>query len=214
MPDAGRVRCAAPTGGALLGGAPRAVWLTTESNPCTLSARAVAQWLVDNRRSSHLVWNPVSGETVQILPASAPAKGQLTTGGTDRALEGRVCIVIRVIGHAFAPFTDTPLTGLSPILGWLDSWGIPRRRPAGPPSAPPVARPVSADDRLWARGGHFGHSQVPGACSSAPGAISWDRLLGSTPSGIRPVPLGPPPVLPAPGLEEHNERTYAEVAGN
>ncbi|MGI5120798.1 hypothetical protein ACQEU5_14860 [Marinactinospora thermotolerans] len=137
----------------------------------------MAQRLEADGRTAHLVWNPLTGETVQLLPATACAEGQLTTGGPDRAREGRVCVLIQVIGHSLRPFTDGPLAGLDPILDWLDSWSVPRRWPAGPP---PAASPYSrgCSDHLWAQGGHFGHSQVPGVSSASPGGIDPQRLLG------------------------------------
>ncbi|MDA0563250.1 hypothetical protein LG943_02735 [Streptomonospora sp. S1-112] len=193
MPGAKRVPCSNARGGQLQGGAPRAVWTTTESDPAALSARAVAQRLNADGRSAHLVWNPLTGETVQLLPATAPAAGQLTAEGTDRACEGRVCLVIQVIGHTLAPFTDSPLRELDPILRWLDSWRVPRRWPAGPPPANPGPAAERGDERLWARGGHFGHSQVPGATAAGPGAIAPQRLLDPRHRAQPPGPAVPPP---------------------
>nr|WP_221308361.1 hypothetical protein [Nocardiopsis mwathae] len=178
MPGAGRVHCTT-SGGLFRGGAPRAVWLTAEADPATHSARTIADRYSDKEPSAHLVWNPVSGETVQLLPATVPALGRLACD-PDPAREGRVCLVIEVIGQADDPFTDRPLTGIDPILAWLDSWEVARAWPAGPP--PPVDKPPcrrNDSTRLWALGGHFGHSQVPGSQAIGPGAISPDRLLGT-----------------------------------
>ncbi|TDQ49275.1 hypothetical protein [Actinorugispora endophytica] len=188
MRGIGRVNGKTP-GGRPQGGAPRAVWHMSESDPNNLSARSVAQRLDSDGRTSHLVWNPVTGDTVQLLPATAAAAGQLTPGlRTDRAREGRVCIVIQVVGYSLLPFTDGPLNGLDPILRWLDSWEIPRWWPAGPPAPFPASHSPSGSERLWAQGGHFGHSQVPGSRADGPGAIDIGRLRG--------VPLP----FPAPGL--------------
>jgi len=67
------------------------------------------------------------------------------------------------------------MIGLAAILGWLDSWQIPRRWPAGQP-APyrQLARPRSR--ALWALGGHFGASQVPECDNLGPGGIDIDHL--------------------------------------
>nr|WP_156002372.1 hypothetical protein [Streptomonospora sp. PA3] len=216
MPGAKRVPCTSPAGAHLQGGAPRAVWLTTESDPGALSARAVAQRLVGDGRSGHLVWNPRTGETVQLLPATAPAGGELTAGSPDRACEGRVCVVIRVIGWSHVPFTDAPLHELTPILRWLDSWEIPRRWPAGaPPAVLPVRRSRAQEERLWARGGHFGLSQVPGAQVAAPGAISPHRVLAPTdppPDRARSLASPEPPALSAIEHTANGERHYASAA--
>src|SRR5690625_4101078 len=168
MPGAKRVPCTSPPGAYLLGGAPRAVWLTTASDPAALSARAVAQRLAGEGRCGHLVWNPGTGETAQLLPATAAAGGELAAGATDRACEGRVCIVIRVIGWSRVPFTDSPMYALEPILNWLDAWKVPRRWAAGaPPSGLAAPQTAASDLRLWTLGGHFGHSQVRGSHASA-----------------------------------------------
>ncbi|MFC4560711.1 hypothetical protein ACFO4E_02450 [Nocardiopsis mangrovi] len=214
MPGAGRVRSRTQGGGVYQGGAPRAVWLTTESDPFALSARSVAQRLDSDGHSAHLVWNPVTGETAQLLPATVPALGQLETRGTDRAREGRVCIVIRVIGHALSPFTDGPLTGLAPLLDWLDGWQVPRRWPGGAPLAVPPPRAAGTGERAWARGGHFGHSQVPGGHGGGPGAISPERLLGVAVLAPRqhPVPVAAPPPRRDPGA--NGERPYAQLSGS
>jgi hypothetical protein len=68
MPGAQRI--AAPAdGGGMKGGAPRAVWLPVYANPLVLSAHTVAERLIQLGRPSHLVWNPVSGDVTQLIPA-------------------------------------------------------------------------------------------------------------------------------------------------
>ncbi len=68
MPGAERIPAPAD-GGCLKGGAPRAVWLPVHANPLVLSARAVAERLITLGWPSHLVWNPVSGDVAQLIPA-------------------------------------------------------------------------------------------------------------------------------------------------
>ena len=68
MPGAERIPAPAD-GGGMKGGAPRAVWLPVYANPLVLPARCVAERLIQLGRPSHLVWNPVSGEVVQLIPA-------------------------------------------------------------------------------------------------------------------------------------------------
>jgi len=94
--------------------------------------------------------------------------------------EGRVCVQIGVIGHAWAPFTDGPVVRGHDIVGWLDSWHVTREWPAGRPApVPGSVQPGQQRRRNWARGGHFGASQVPGCSGSGPGAIDTGRLTGS-----------------------------------
>jgi hypothetical protein len=42
---------------------------------------------------------------------------------------------------------------------------------------------------LWARGGHFGASQVPGCGNAGPGAIDIDRLTGGHELSAQPREL-------------------------
>jgi hypothetical protein len=108
---------------------------------------------------------------------SAPA-GIRGADRVDVNTEGRVCLQIGVLGHCADPFTNGPLAGAATIVNWLDSWGVPRRWPAGRPGA--QCEPSAAGGRaLWALGGHFGASQVPGCASQGPGGIDTDLLTGT-----------------------------------
>ena len=189
MPGARRIR-ADTDGGPLNGGAPRAVWLTLGTVPCTVSIQSAAQRLVGERRPCHLVWDPVTGEIVQLISIlragrALGAPEQLdwdpdrvaTVPAPPRNVntEGRVCAQIGVLGHPAEPFTDGPMVGVDAIVEWLDSWGVSRRWPAGEPMSC-LAAGAERSRALWARGGHFGASQVPGCENAGPGAIDTDRL--------------------------------------
>ena len=104
---------------------------------------------------------------------------------------------IGVLGHPGEPFTSGTLAGIETIVSWLDSWGVPRRWPAGRPEGYRLDVPASAaaiaDRRsrvAWARGGHFGASQVPGCDNAGPGAIDIDRITG--PHGLQVRAARPP----------------------
>lgn len=161
-------------GGRLSGGAPRVVWHTAERDPYATSARSVAHHLNSVDAQAHLVWNPLTAETVQMVPATRAACG-LGGGRGGANTEGRLCIQIEVVGFARDPFTAGPLHGLDAIMGWLDSWRVPRRWPAGPPR--PAEQPRNASRRQWSQGGHFGHSQVPGARHLDPGPIDIHKII-------------------------------------
>src|ERR1700727_1685908 len=47
--------------------------------------------------------------------------------------EGRVCVQIGVIGHAWTPFTTGPVQRAREIVSWLDSGHVARGWPAGDP---------------------------------------------------------------------------------
>jgi hypothetical protein len=196
MPEARRIR-AETDGGPLTGGAPRAVWLTLGTAPGAVSVQSAAQRLIGERRPCHLVWDPVTGDVAQLVSVLRAgralgaadhldwAPGRVRVHPENVNAEGRVCVQIGVLGHPGEPFTDGTLMGVETILSWLDSWGVPRRWPAGPPEGYRLDMPASAeaiaDGRsrvAWARGGHFGGSQVPGCGNAGPGSIDIDRITG------------------------------------
>lgn len=206
MPGARRIR-AATDGGPLIGGAPRAVWLTlgpaAGTGPGAVSVQSAAQRLISERRQCHLIWDPLTGDAAQLISAlragralGAPGQldwapgldwepGQMSTHRDPVNAEGRVCVQIGVLGHPGEPFTAGPLVGVEAIVAWLDTWGVPRRWPSGRPEGSQVDRPATAAEvagrrsrAQWARGGHFGASQVPACHNAGPGAIDVDKLTG------------------------------------
>jgi hypothetical protein len=186
MPGARCIR-AQTDGGQLGGGAPRVVWMTLGADPRVISVWSAAQRLNQEDRPCHLVWDPLTGDVAQLVPIVraacalgspeyldwAPDRLPYRRSGVNR--EGRLCVQIGVLGFPREPFTSYPMLGLTEILAWLDSWQIPRRWPAGPP-APfrQASRPRSR--ALWARGGHFGASQVPECDNIGPGGIDIDQF--------------------------------------
>lgn len=199
---------AAADGGPLRGGAPRVVWQSLSADSRAVSARSAAQRLDQLGRPSHLVWNPLTGEIVQLIPIVRAARSLGCPEGLDPPgpvghveavppaghaepppvaadgylapvnAEGRLCVQISVVAFPWEPFTDGPMTGLQPILRWLDSWGIVRQWPAGQPAPFPHGHPASGSNRAWSKGGYFGASQVPGWTAAGPGAIDVDLMRG------------------------------------
>ena len=199
LPEAVRIRAEAD-GGALGGGAPRVVWLTLGSPANAVSVQSAARRLVAEHRPCHLVWNPGTGEIAQLISVlragralGAPDRLDWTPVRIHRRpesvnAEGRVCVQIGVLAVAAEPFTNGPLIGVEAIMSWLDSWGVSRRWPGGAPGgwAAVGGGAVGGGEgsrAAWARGGHFGASQVPGCAHVGPGAIDIHRLTGSAPHG-------------------------------
>ncbi|WP_207401133.1 hypothetical protein [Actinomadura roseirufa] len=177
-------------GGAPRGGAPRVVWTVSESDPRTVSARSAAADLIKEGRVPHLVWHPGTGEIVQLLPATRAAR----LLGDPVSREGRLCVQIAVIGQSRVPFTGAPLIGVDAIVRWLDGWNVARRWPAGPPLPSPQSYHSLRARKDWARGGHFGASQVPLTERPDPGAIDIRRVTGpDTPVAPLPKPRAPIP---------------------
>src|SRR5580700_3287128 len=207
MPGARCIR-AQTDGGQLGGGAPRVVWLTLGADPRVISVWSAAQRLNQENRPTHLVWDPLTGDIAQLLPIVragcalgmpeyldyAPDRLPTCPAGVNR--EGRLCVQIGVLGSPREPFTSFQMIGLAAILGWLDAWQIPRRWPAGQP-APfrQLTRPRSR--ALWARGGHYGASQVPECDSIGPGSIDIDQLTGrgSLARELAEPPMADPPAI-------------------
>jgi hypothetical protein len=219
MPGAGYLQTAAD-GGELKGGAPRAVWQALGADPQAVSARSAAQRLDQLGRACHLVWNPLHGEIVQLVPivraarslgcpegleqpgpaghaeagtaarpaddqpAGPPAAPPAAARPAEVNAEGRVCAQICVIAFAWEPFTSGPMFDLQAIMCWLDSWGVPRQWPAGRPPAFPLGHAAQRSRKLWARGGHFGASQVPGSMADGPGSVDVEMLTGRATSQV------------------------------
>ncbi len=173
------------------GGAPRVVWLTFGTDPRAISVTSAAQRLVAEGRPCHLVWDPVTGDVAQLLPIVRAGRALGTREHIEYLQddfghplprvnrEGRLCVQIGVLGTPREPFTSHTMAGLGDILGWLDSWSIPRRWPAGQPASfrqADQSAGLSRSRALWARGGHFGASQVPDCTNIGPGCIDIDQL--------------------------------------
>lgn len=166
-------------GGAMAGGPPRVVWHTTEGGESARQFRNM-------QYPSHLVWQPTTGEIVQLIPANRAGRAlENRGGGVETNRMGRCCIQIEVVGRAARPFTGTSMRGLDKILAWLDSWDIPRTFPAGAPGGSNMYGPnPQRNSATWrTRAGHFGHSQVPENAHWDPGQIDIGKLLGAALSG-------------------------------
>jgi hypothetical protein len=209
MPGAKRMS-ARTDGGTLRGGAPRVVWQALSTDPRLISASSAAERLDQEGRPPHLVWNPLTGEVVQLIPVVRAACSLGTSEGLDYGPaspgrspsainnQGRLCVQICVVAPAWEPFTDGPMNGLEPILYWLDTWRMPCRWPAGRPAPFMLARGTDRSRAVWAIGGHYGASQVPGWDAAGPGNIDIDLIGGPHESYFARVPYR----LPGPAVTE------------
>ena len=189
------------------------VWQALGADPRQVSAGSAAQRLAQDGRPPHLVWNPLSGDIVQLIPVVRAACSlggpegldyRVTSpAGTDGAAsacvsanrQGRLCVQVGVVAWAWEPFTDGPMHGSEALLGWLASWGVPSRWPAGRPAPFMRARTAERSRAHWSMGGHFGASQVPGWDAAGPGPI--EPALLSVPAPHCPVVTDPRPKLTA-----------------
>jgi hypothetical protein len=161
--------------------------MTLGADPRVVSVWSAAQRLNQENRPCHLVWDPLTGDIAQLVPIVraactlgspehldyAPDRLPYRRSSVNR--EGRLCVQIGVLGSPREPFTGYPMLGLAEILAWLDSWQVPRCWPAGPPA--PFRQTTRPRNRaVWARGGHFGASQVPDCENIGPGGIDIEQL--------------------------------------
>lgn len=178
-------------GGDMVGGPPRWVWHTYEAG-YALSARDGARRLIEAGNEVHFVFNPVTGELVQLLPASRAARGlENRPGGVQTNRLGSVCLQVEVVARASRPWTsdltEAGRVGLGRLVRFARAHGIPDTWTAGPPPAYPPGD-GRRDGKIWAlRAGHYGHSQVPENDHGDPGAIDPRVLWACADEGAAPV---------------------------
>lgn len=189
MPGAKILR-ASSDGGSMLGGPKKVVWHTTENDPKRTSALNVARYLRRSGNDVHIVWNPVTGEIVQTIPANRAGKGlKNAPGGAQTNRGGTYVIQIEVVGQAAHPFTTGPCKNLDKILAWLKSLGVPATFPGGAPRR--YGSSYVRSRAAWTKSGHFGHSQVPENSHGDPGAVSVSILTRYPGSAPKPPPHVP-----------------------
>ncbi|MER6487606.1 hypothetical protein ABT264_29125 [Streptomyces virginiae] len=191
-------------GGGVIGGAmdtpnapPRVVWHTTESGAGDSSFKNVGAFLSSATSEPHILYDPTTDRLGQYGPLNQSARALRNAGAVRTNRTGRVCIQIEVLARAGTPFTGywEPGPKFRALLRAIRSWGIPDEWPAGR-----LAQSYSDDSprplTIWqTRGGHYGHSNVPGNDHWDPGAIDRVALLAA---GAAPTPPVTPPPTPVP----------------
>lgn len=194
----GATLLAAHRDGTLLGGPRKVVWHTTENDPSKTSALAVARYLNTVGAQVHLVWNPNTGEMVQMIPANRGGRGLMNkSGGVQTNNGGSIVFQIEVVGRAVNPWTSGPCVGLGTILGFLDQLGVTDVWPAGDLKPYPESYGGVRSTSAWNKDGHFGHSQVPENDHGDPGDIDQNKITGEAPA---PSPASPIPVIVKPAV--------------
>lgn len=164
MPGAIRVP-SSHNGGSMTGRDKYCTWHTYQCD-YSVSAVAGARALIRAGNEVTLCFNPIAGQTAQMLSPYVAARGLVNLpGGVETNRQGSVNVQIEVIARAERPWTQdiTPAgrAGLARIIAWLDSLGVPRQTlngPIGPGISSPKTRSVTA----WnGGGGHFCHGDVP-----------------------------------------------------
>ena len=198
---------------------PRVTWhITSDVDPGKTQPQfaGVAAYLKNAQYCPHLMWDPFTGEVEQYYPANVGARA-LKAWNEDGARH----IQIEVLfsrgayrnGKQYWTLAETPLKGFTQIVQWLDSHGIPRTWPMGTP--PPIGQSGSRDVNIWnMKGGHYGHSQVPGNDHTDPGTFPD---LGKVPALATGAAAGTTTSIdPLEGLLDMDQATFnkqKKVAG-
>lgn len=176
-------------GGDITSDAPaRAVWHTVEAKSGSDSAWTGAIRTLNAKEAEpHLLYDPIDDRLGQFLALNTSARALKNDGGTRTNRVGKACIQIEVVARSNEPFTGywSPGPRFRALMAALRSWGIPDTWPAGQPpvfvAIPPHNVPESPRPRsVWlGRGGHYGHSQIPGNDHGDPGGIDIRALFAA-----------------------------------
>ncbi|WP_326812104.1 peptidoglycan-binding protein LysM [Streptomyces scopuliridis] len=193
-------------GGGSIGGAMdtpsapgRVVWHTTESGVGNASFNAVGKYLTNVSSEPHILYDPSTDRLGQYGPLNQSARALKNDGSTRTNRTGKVCIQIEVLGRAASPFTKTwrPGTNFKALMRAIRSWGVPDVWPAGALAASYAAASRRPRDTWATKGGHYGHSQIPGNDHWDPGNIDRAAIFAAAPTGsTTPAPKPPAPSKP------------------
>ncbi|MFJ3248329.1 LysM peptidoglycan-binding domain-containing protein [Streptomyces sp. NPDC086782] len=202
-------------GGGSIGGAmdtpsapPRVVWHTTESGTGDTSFKGVADYLIRIGAEPHILYDPTTDRLAQYGPLNQSARALKNDGLTRTNRTGAVCIQIEVLGRAANPFTSTwqPGPNFRALMRAIRSWGVPDAWPGGALAERYNDPNVSRSRTTWAtKGGHYGHSQIPGNDHWDPGAINKNAIFAA-------APVTPPPADS--GSTSGSASTYTVKAGD
>ncbi|WP_369147050.1 peptidoglycan-binding protein [Streptomyces sp. R44] len=185
---------------------PRVVWHTTESGAGDASFEAVAKYLSDHASEPHILYDPTTDRLGQYGPLNESARALKNDGTTRTNRTGRVCIQIEVLAKASKPFTSywKPGKNFAALMRAIRSWSVPDTWPAGA-----LATSYSDDSprnrTVWAtKGGHYGHSNIPGNDHWDPGNIDKAALFKAAPRPTTPPATSTPAPAPKPVVDLSN----------
>lgn len=185
---------------------PRTVWHTTEADPGTSQVWAsMIRVLTSKSDEPQVLYDPYTDRLGQFIPLNLSGRALKNDGAAKTNRTGRACIQIEVIGRAAKPFTAywKPGPNFRALMAAIRSWGIPDVWPSGPPprfvqvGTGGYNSPEDERSRaIWTtKGGHYGHSQIPGNSHGDPGGINIAALFAAG------KPIGAPGNTPTPPKE-------------
>ncbi|MFH9236022.1 peptidoglycan-binding protein [Streptomyces globisporus] len=176
-------------GGQSIGGAmdtpgnpPRFTWHTTESPAGGNYFRSIAAYLIRVGAEPQVIYDPVTDELGQFGPLTKSGRALRNDGSRRTNREGKVNIQVEVLGRAASPWTKGFDLAKKPnfrkLLAAGRAHGIPDTWPAGKPPATAAAATNRSRTTWQSKGGHYGHSQVPGNDHWDPGGIDTSIVPG------------------------------------
>ncbi|WP_030962675.1 peptidoglycan-binding protein LysM [Streptomyces sp. NRRL S-378] len=202
----------------------RVVWHTTESGAGDAAFKSVGAYLISVASEPHILYDPTTDRLAQYGPLNQSARALRNYGSLRTNRTGAACIQIEVLARAAKPFTEywRPGPNFRALMRAIRSWGVPDDWPAGE-LAKSYSDASNRSASVWSsRGGHYGHSNVPGNDHWDPGNIDRAALLaagGSTSTPTPPAPSTPSVSLAAviraaqrdPGLPQGGTTSAADV---
>jgi hypothetical protein len=160
----------------------RVVWHTTESGDGDAAFESVGKYLISIGAEPHILYDPSTDRIGQFGPLNESARALKNDGSTRTNRVGKACIQIEVLGRASKTFTGywKPGKNFKALMAAIRSYGTPDVFPMGTPAKTSSA--CKRDRDVWlSKGGHYGHSNVPGNDHWDPGAISTSALFKAAP---------------------------------
>lgn len=180
----------------------RVVWHTTESGHGNTYFKNVGDYLIRVGAEPHILYDPSTDRLGQYGPLNQSARALRNDGLTRTNRSGKVCIQIEVLARASRPFTEywKPGPNFRALMRAIRSWGVPDVWPAGALAGHFADSTAKRNRTTWAtKGGHYGHSNVPGNDHWDPGKIDKAAIFEAAPKGSTPAPSKPStPAKPAP----------------
>lgn len=179
-------------GGQSIGGAmdtpgspPRVTWHTTESPAGGNYLTSISAYLIRVGAEPQVVYDPITDGLVQLGPLSQSGRALRNDGSRRTNREGKVNIQVEVLGRAKSPWTKGFDPAKKPnyrkLIAAARAHGVPDAWPAGKPAATAAAATNRSRTTWQTKGGHYGHSHVPGNDHWDPGAIDISVVPGKAP---------------------------------
>lgn len=180
--------------GSMEGGPARATHhITSNDNDWTFKNEL--GWFTNGGKdvAPHLLVDPFTGQIAQFFPADSRSLSLKNAGSVRTNRTGKYNIQIEwvftegevVNGKRYYSLAETPMKGLPQVMAWLRSLGVADSWPGGKPAS--FARDTVSLSTWLAKGGHYGHNQVPGNDHVDPGLMPDIFRVPGTPPKPAPV---------------------------